>query len=134
MAEATGKRGHGDKQERQQEQLIAALLTEPSYERAAKVCGLSKATVCRRMQDDGFKAAFRTARREVVEATIGRLQQVSTEAVETLREALKCDAPNVRVSAARSLLEYAIRGVEWLDIEERLAAVERRYAENRSER
>lgn len=125
-AEATEK-GHGDKAERQQEQLIAALLTSPNYAAAAKACGISKATVCRRMQDEQFKRAFRAARRDVVEATIGRLQQVSAEAVSTLRTALKCKAPNVRVSAARTILDFSLRAVELMDLEDRIAALEEQF-------
>ncbi|MCX6027658.1 MAG: hypothetical protein NTY23_15665, partial [Chloroflexi bacterium] len=114
--------------------LVAALLTTRNYAAAAKACGISKTTVCRRMQDEDFKRAFRAARRQLVEATIGRLQRVSEEAVATLRAALRCRAPSVRVSAARTILDFSLRGVELMDLEDRVAALEQRFADQESGR
>jgi hypothetical protein len=118
--------GHGDKS-RLHERAIAALLTAPNVAGAAKAAGVSRATLLRWLQEPGFKAAFRSARREVVEATIGRLQQVSAEAVETLQAALKCKVPTVRVSAARTVLEYSLRAVELMDLEDRIAQLEHQF-------
>jgi hypothetical protein len=114
---------------RQQEMLIAALLTQTSIARAAKQVGISKATAIRWLAEPGFKAAFRSARREVLEAAIGRLQQVTTDAVKTLHASLRAKPPTVRVTAARTILEYSLRGVEFLDLEDRMSALERRLCE-----
>jgi hypothetical protein len=121
--------GHGDKS-RLRERAIAALLSARSLDQAAKKAGLSKATLCRWMQDPEFKAALRAARRNVVDATIGRLQAVTTEAVAALCAALTCEAPTVRVSAARAILEFSFRSVELMDLEERLSALEHRVSES----
>src|SRR5512144_1150522 len=102
MTAGASRQGHGAKRERQHERLIAALLTAPSYEAAARGCGLSEATVYRWLKDPSFKAAFRAARREVVEAAIGRLQRASVAAVDTLERATRCRSATVRVSAART--------------------------------
>lgn len=120
-----GSPGHGDKS-RLHEKAIAALLTAPSVEKAAKAAGLSKATLLRWMQEAAFQQAYREARRRVVEATIGRLQSVTAEAVKALHAALTCTTPTVRVSAARAILEFSFRSVELMDLEERLAALEQR--------
>jgi hypothetical protein len=120
--------GHGDKRERTSERLVAALLSEPTYERAAKAASLSKATVLRRMRDPKFRAAYRAARRDLLEATVARLQQAATDAVITLQRALNCRTPSVRVTAARSILDYALRAAELVDLEERLEEVEQRLA------
>jgi hypothetical protein len=129
--DATRKResaGHGDKS-RLHEKAIAALLTAPTLEDAAKTTGVSRATLLRWTQEPVFKAALRDARRQVIDATIAHLQGVTGEAVAALRKALTCNVPTVRVSAARALLEYGFRSWEMVDLEERLAAVEQRFAD-----
>jgi hypothetical protein len=62
----------------------------------------------------------------VVEGAIANLQQATKEAVETLRKVMAdAGAPtSSRVSAARTVLETAIRGVELLDLEERVERLE----------
>ena len=124
MSEASSG-GHGDQRERA-ELLIAALLTEPTYEKAARAAKISKATVLRRMRDPEFRSAYRAARRDLLEATLGRLQRASTEAVQTLQAALGCRVPSVRVTAARSILDYALRVGELMDLEERVELLEQR--------
>jgi DNA-directed RNA polymerase specialized sigma24 family protein len=46
-----------------QEAAIAALLTEPTYARAAAVAGISEGTLYRWLHLPAFRAAFRQARR-----------------------------------------------------------------------
>jgi HEAT repeat protein len=82
------------------------------------------------MHEDDFKTALRAARRDVVDATIGRLQAVAMEAVTALRKALTCHAPTVRVSAARASLEFFFRSAELMDLEDRIAELERQCAED----
>jgi hypothetical protein len=62
---------------------------------------------------------------------IARLQHVTTVAVNTL-EAILTDPTareSAKVTAARAVLEWAIRGVELEDLEARIAALEQRVAE-----
>jgi hypothetical protein len=59
--------------------------------------------------------------------TSARLQQVSLEAVETLRDVqIKGESEAARVSAARAVLEYAHRAIELENLEARLPALEER--------
>jgi hypothetical protein len=44
--------------------------------------------------------------------------------VDTLEINLACEVPSVEVRAALGILEHACRGVELLDLESRLAALE----------
>jgi hypothetical protein len=118
--------GHDDNG-RLRDRAVAALLSAPSVEQAATRAGLSRATLCRWMREPDFQVALRAARREVVDATIGRPQAVTTEAVTALHEALTCQAPTVRVSAARALLEFSFRSVELMDLEDRIAALEQQF-------
>ncbi len=110
-------RGHGQKYTRKREALIAALLTEPTHEAAAKKAGISPATFYRWMHVPEFRGAYREARRELVEAAIGRVQAGAGEAVETLLEVArsgKRDGDRVRASLA--LLDHALHGLTNADV------------------
>jgi transposase-like protein len=108
------------------ERAIVALLANSTIKRAAKSIGVDETTLWRWLQDKDFHTAYRTARRESVSQAIARLQQASSEAVNTLREIVKDKkqpAP-ARVSAAKAILEFSIKAVEIEDMAERLAQVE----------
>src|SRR5215813_12164665 len=65
---------------------------------------------CRRLPD--FQAAYRRARRELVEGAIGRIQATTGQAVDTLL-AVATDGKKDgdRVRAAVALLDHAFRGL-----------------------
>lgn len=119
--------GHGEKQEQKQERAISALLQAESIREAAKVAGIAEATLHRWLKDENFQTAYRTAKREVVNHTICRLQRASGKAVETLEAVMKgADNPATsRVSAAKIILEMALKGVEVEDLERRIADLEK---------
>jgi len=112
----------------QQEGAIVALLSDPGLTGAAKAAGVGKATLWRWMQKPAFQEAYRRARREAVEWARARLQQASGEAVEALRDVMNDqDAPHAsRVSAAKTVLDLAMRATSEEEIEKRLAALEAR--------
>ena len=106
---------------------IAALLAQRTIAEAAQQVGIGERTLLRWLQEDSaFQAAYRTARRHVVQHAVARVQQATCTAVETL-EAIMQDpeAPaSARVSAAKAVLETAIKGIELEDLEARIAALE----------
>ena len=69
---------------------------------------------------------YREARRAVVQHAITRVQHATGEAVETLRAVMQdTTAPaSAKVSAARAILETAVKAVELEDLEARMAALE----------
>jgi transposase-like protein len=117
--------GHGEKLSRKQEQSIGALLTEPTISAAAAAVGIGEATLRRWMKLDDFTTEYRAARRQVVEQATARLQQASSGAVDTLVKSLEADSESVQLRAAIAILADATNAVELLDLEERLAALER---------
>jgi DNA-binding MurR/RpiR family transcriptional regulator len=117
---ATGR----GKRLRQEEAAIAALLAEPTIAAAALKVGISESTLLRWLQEPTFKAEYRSARRQVVEAAIGRLQTVTTKAVDTLERNLTCGIPAVEVGAAKSVLDQAVKAVELVDLAERVEQLE----------
>src|SRR5687767_3659604 len=71
-----------------QEKAIIALLNEPTTKEAAIAAGVSEVTLWRWLQDKEFRASYMEARRLAVQRAIARIQAVTSEAVETLREVM----------------------------------------------
>lgn len=123
--------GHGEKLSRKADDLIIALLANETIAAAAKAAGVSEKTAWRWLQDEDFQRRYREARRRVVEQALTAIQAATTEAVETLRRNLHCEKPAVEVRAAESIIATAVKAVEFIDIEERLAMLEARIGEQR---
>ena len=118
-------KGHGEKRSRKTEQFIAALLTEPTIEAAAKKVGIGEVTAWRWMKDRAFGDQYREARREAMRRTTARLQGASLEAVDALREIQHAgESESARVSAARTILEQALKATDLEDVQQRLDALE----------
>jgi len=95
---------HGEKLSRKQELAIAALLTCSAIADAAKQCSIGEVTLHRWLKDATFQAAYREARRQVMQAA---------------------EAPaSAKVSAAKTILETAVKAVELEDLEARIVALE----------
>jgi hypothetical protein len=110
-----------------QQQAIGALLKEPTLEAAAKSAGIGRVTLWRWLQDEPFARAYTQARRESVRQSIARLQQVSSAAVDCLRDVMKSkDAqPAAKGSAAKAVLEFSLKAVELEDLAIRVEQVEK---------
>ena len=117
------KTGHLD---RKQVQAVAALLSQPTILAAAETVGVNEVTIRRWLKDAGFAEAYREACRQVVDSAMGTLQAACVEAVNTLRNVMgDADAPaSSRVTAARAVLDSALKARELQDVEERIAALE----------
>ena len=111
-----------------QHKTIAALLSEPTIEKAAAKVGVGERTLHTWLHEPAFAAAYRAARREAVSQAVARLQQVSTHAVTVLVNVMANTStpPATRVAAAKTVLEMAIKAVELEDLAARLDALEQR--------
>lgn len=120
-------REKGSKFEHKKEIALGALLSESTICAAAKVAGISEATLWRWLKEEEFAEAYRELKREAVGQAITRLQQISCQAVEVLKKVmLNIKSPaTVRVSAAKSILEMAIKAVEIEDISKRVEDLEK---------
>jgi transposase-like protein len=120
--------GHGNKLSRKKEQAIIALLEEPTVRDAAERVKVSPNTLYKWMALSDFDQAYRQARHEAMGVAIARLQQASSEAVRTLEEVMADTeaTPASRVTAARAVLDLALKATEIEQIEERLAQLERK--------
>jgi hypothetical protein len=111
--------------ETNQAKALAALIEASSVREASGKSGISEATLYRYLSEQEFYASFRLARRQIVETSIGRLQSATGEAVETLLRNLHCEQPAVEVRTAQIILETAQKGLEAIEILERLDILEK---------
>ena len=93
---------------------------------AAKAAKLSESTAHRRLKDPAFRGEVDRLRSEMVARTIGRIADGAGEAAEVLRKLLKSRTATIRLSAARSVLEFMIRTEELYTLVKRLDDIERR--------
>jgi hypothetical protein len=122
-------KGHGERLTRKQEQAISALLSETTLAAAAEKAGVSEMSLRRWQQNPDFRAAYHEARRQVVEKAVSQLQQSSWAASTTLVRLLGSESDSVRLRAAQTILDLANKGLEMLDFEERLSALERQQSQ-----
>jgi hypothetical protein len=117
--------GHGEKRSRLFEPAVLALLQQPTVALAAAACGLSEATLQRWLRLPPFAARYRAARRRLLEAGIGRLQEHAGAAAERLRMLVASGDERVALAAAKAVLDLATKGVDRLDLIERVEQLER---------
>ncbi len=107
---------------------IVALVQNPKLADAAKEIGCDESTIYRWLQIPAFRETYACYRRELVRAAIAQAQRATSEAVEVLRQILNdtTAAKSSRISAARTILEIAVKAVEVEELETRLSDLERR--------
>jgi hypothetical protein len=119
--------GNGGRRPQREDAALAALLSEPTIASAAAKAGIGESTLLRWMADPAFRDRYREARREAIEHAVSRLQQAAGKAVDVLVAVAedRTSAPAARVSAAKTVLEHAFRGLEMLDLAARIEQLER---------
>lgn len=123
--------GHGEKRSRLEDAAIVALLAEPTIGKAAVAAGVSESTLYNWLEDPSFQARYRDARRQVLEQAVSQLQRAAGQAVTVLVEIAEDGAAPqaARVSAAKTILDQAFRGLELLDLAAEVAELKRRQAD-----
>lgn len=111
-----------------QQRAIECLLNEPTTKAAASAAKVSEATLHRWLNDPTFSTAHKSARGRLLETTLTALQSASTEAVTCLRNVINdTGAPiTARVSAARNVLDFALKAHDVLEVQQRLSVLEAR--------
>lgn len=109
-----------------QQKAIAALLSSPSREEAARKCGLTSRTLRAYFQNNEFCEAYRSAFQELTESATRQAQRLLSPALDTLEEVMK-DAnapPAARTNAARIAIEAGLKLTEQNDILEKIERLE----------
>ncbi len=107
------------------EALLLALACGGTVENAARSAGTSARTAHRRLQEPGFQQRLRAMRCDMVQRTAGMLTAASLESVKTLLALQEgSQPPNVRLGAARAIVELGLKVREMTEVHERLAVLE----------
>lgn len=106
--------------------LIAELARGATKTEAAKLAGVGITTVKKRLKDPEFRQLVSKQRRLFLDVAAGLLAKSSAEAAGVLDELIKDKemAGHVRRSAARDILDHAMKLRESGELEERVQALE----------
>jgi len=125
--------GRLSKKKWRRQQLILAMLQQPTWQKAAASIGISEVTAWRIRQTPEFRRDYLQARREAVSQSLARLQQGSSAAASTLFK-IMVDANNpasTRVQAASRILDHAKGAFELEDLELRVHQLEQLQREQK---
>jgi hypothetical protein len=104
--------------------LVLALACGATVETAALQSGLSVRTVYLRLKDPEFRRRIAEVSSDTVRRTTGALTAAAMQSVQTLLELLKPNYPgNVRLGAARTVLELGLKFREETDLREQITEV-----------
>ncbi len=117
-----------------QEQAILALLSAPTIAAAAQQAEVGERTLRGWLDLPEFRRAYRTARQQVLDQTVSRLLNLSGKALDALEANLGCDSAAARNRAAETILAHAHKGLETLDLAERVEELERLEQQRRQPR
>jgi hypothetical protein len=115
------------------QQLPLALACGATVQSAAQKAGLSERTAYRRLADTSFQRRLRELRADMAQRTSGMLTAAAGEAVKTLLTLQKETTPAaVRLGVARAILEIGMKVRDATELEERLADLEQRMAQQKA--
>ncbi len=109
------------------EALALALATGQTLRAAADLAGIGERTASRRWADRAFRGRVSELQWEMVRRSLGRMADGMTEAADVLRQLLAAESENVRLGAARTLLDLGLQMREVVDLEQRLAELEEQF-------
>ena len=108
-----------------QRRVLPFLVSAPSLTQACREAGIAPKTVYQWLHESpAFREALRNRRKAVADAALDSLKTRVEKAVDTLEDLLTCESDSVRRSAARDILDLALRLKENQEIEERLSKLE----------
>jgi hypothetical protein len=108
---------------RQQRGMTALCLTA-TVQAAAKQCHVPAHTLYRWLRDPAFQTVYRQARHEFMTEAFAAMQKGCTRAVAALFAALEDEAASVRLTAAKTILDLAMKARSIEELEARVAALE----------
>jgi transposase-like protein len=111
---------------------ILALAGGDTVAAAARKARVTDRTVYRWLQEEGFREELAAARAEMFSRALGCMADGAVSGALVLRQlCLKATSENVRLGAARALLELGPKLRESVELEQRLQALEQRLNDRR---
>jgi hypothetical protein len=109
------------------EALALAVASGQTLREAAAAAGVGERTATRRWADPAFRRRVGELRGEMVSKALGRMADGMADAADKLRALLAAAPPTVQLGAARALLELGVKLRESVELEERVADLERSF-------
>jgi transposase-like protein len=120
-----------EKFSRKKEAAIAALLSCDTVQEAADQVGVGRRTLFRWLQDGDFKRQYQEAKQAVLFETVKNLTTASTATVDILHHTLiNSKSDHAKIAAARMILDFAFKGMEYESITMAIEDLERRVADH----
>lgn len=109
--------------------IIAALISTPTVKAAAEAAGVSESVIYTRLKNPEFKERYDKERREVLTQSAAALQTHLGAAIEAMGEIVsdKETNPQTRLNAAEAVIRNTLKLTERTDVLDRLDALERLY-------
>lgn len=121
---------NGAKITARQRRLIEALLAGQTVSQACQMAGVGRRTYYRWMKQSHFAAALQDAETELLTVAMRRLFSMQGAAADALADLVSDRRlPGARLQAARTILDSVLRLRNAVELEQRLAELERRVAE-----
>lgn len=114
-----------------QQKAIRAILEANSIEEAAKKVKISRGTIYNWFKDVHFKECLERERKALFEEGLSVLKGAAAKAAKTLIELLESKDRNTRRLAAKEIINFAIKGVETGELEERIIKLEELLEQNK---
>jgi hypothetical protein len=110
-----------------QAQALPIFAASPTVEGACRKAGISKTTAYAWAKQPAFREALDAARTAILVQALGALKAATSQAVQTITHLAAKGVPeSVRLSAARTILESALRARELEDLDGRIKELEAR--------
>jgi hypothetical protein len=122
--------GHGRKNV--DDLLLFAFAAGADIAGAARHAVVSVKTVQRRLKDQAFRSQVDARRAELVSNAIGRLSALGTLAGDVLGGLLKSQSEKVRLGAARTALDFMIKGRDYERLSREVAELRRQVEDERN--
>ncbi len=85
--------------------IIAALISSPTIEDAAKVAKVNPRTIYRKLKEPEFKSALDTAQNQVLSSTVRHMTFLFSKATKKLEQLMEAKSERVQLQALRLLLQ-----------------------------
>jgi len=100
------------------------VLASPTVSAGLEAASVGRTTWYRWKQDTGFRSALTHLQREILRESLGDLQGAARFATKVLLGLLTSSNEHVRMQAALHVMNLGLRGVELLNLDERMAELE----------
>lgn len=123
-----------NKRRHKREKVALALLESPTIAEASRKAGVSMRTIYVWLKEPEFQEVFREVKKQFISLTLSRLEGITGEATETLREIMLTGVgESPRVSASKAILDTVLKLYEYEQLEERITKLEERINEAQRE-